>query len=132
MRRLLLDTSAYSALFRGHGEILDAVQRAGEVCLSTIVLGELRAGFRKGSRRLENEALLEEFLSSPPVRLLSLDEETAEFYALIADSLRIAGTPLPTNDVWIAASAMQHGLEVLTTDAHFRHVAQIRASVVSP
>jgi tRNA(fMet)-specific endonuclease VapC len=101
------------------------MQEADEIVLSVIVLGELKAGFRRGRHRERNENELAEFLASPRTRVLGLDEETADRYAVILDSLRSAGTPLPTNDGWIAASAMEHGLRVLTTDHHFRKIPQI-------
>src|SRR5713226_3077783 len=105
--------------------IARAMQEADEIAVNAVVLGELRAGFLKGRHRKKNEQELAEFLTSPRVRVLGLDEETADRYAVIMDSLRSAGTPIPTNDVWIAASAMQHGLKVVTTDQHFREVRQV-------
>lgn len=125
MSRLLLDTSAYSAFMRGHGEIKLALQEADEVCLNVVVLGELLAGFMRGRRRRRNEGELKTFLGSTRVRILDVNEETAERYAVILDSLWRAGTPIPTNDTWIAASAMQHGLHLLTTDAHYQNVTQV-------
>jgi tRNA(fMet)-specific endonuclease VapC len=130
--RIFLDTSAYSAFKRGHPQIQHRVREASEIRLNPVVLGELRAGFLKGTRLAENLAGLTEFLASPRVELVLVDEETAERYALILDSLRRAGTPIPINDVWIAASAMQHGSVLLTTDPHFREVAQIVAEVLEP
>jgi tRNA(fMet)-specific endonuclease VapC len=123
--RVLPDTSAYSAAARDHFQIKRTLRLAGEIDVSPIVLGELKSGFRGGSRRLQNEARLQMFLDSPRIRLLRIDEETAERYAEILASLRVAGTPLPANDIWIAASAMQYGLRVVTTDAHFRLIPQI-------
>ena len=125
MSRLLLDTSAYSAFMRGHGEIKLALQEADEICLNVVVLGELLAGFMRGKRRRRNEGDLKTFLGSTRVRILDVNEETAERYAVILDSLWRAGTPIPTNDIWIAASAMQHGLHLLTTDAHYQNVTQV-------
>jgi len=125
MTAVLLDTSAYSALRRGHPEVVSQLGRSARVCLNPIVLGELHAGFRKGVRRGKNEQELEEFLESPRVDVLSVDEDTAERYAVIWHALREAGTPVPTNDLWISATAMQHGLAVLTTDGHFLKVKQI-------
>jgi tRNA(fMet)-specific endonuclease VapC len=123
--RILLDTSAYSGILRGDLRLARIMQEADEIAINAIVLGELKAGFRKGRHRERNEQELAEFLASPRARVLGLDEETADRYAVILDSLLSAGTPIPTNDVWIAASAMQHGLRVLTTDQHFRKVPQI-------
>ena len=125
MNRVLLDTSAYSALMRGDERVLQVLREAEEVCVTPVILGELMAGFLAGGKRKANETLLKEFLDSPRARVLPLDEGTSERYAVIVLSLRKAGTPIPTNDLWIAASAMQHGLKVLTTDAHFQKVQQI-------
>ncbi len=125
MSRILLETSGYSAFLRGHAGILRSIQEADEIFVNSIVLGELKFGFRKGKRRRKNERELATFLASPRVRIVGVDEETSERYAVILDALRSAGTPIPTNDVWIASSAMQHGLQVVTTDGHFRKVAQI-------
>ncbi len=127
MSRILLDTSAYSALQRGHPEILAAVQGSEEICVNAVVLGELCAGFFGGSRAAENQKILVRFLSAPSVRVVPMGEQTARRYALIVNDLRRAGTPIPTNDIWIAATAMEHGLELLTTDSHYRHVRQIAA-----
>jgi tRNA(fMet)-specific endonuclease VapC len=123
--RILLDTSAYSAILRGDMRIARVMQEADEIAINAIVLGELKAGFRKGRHRERNEQELAEFLASPRARVLGLDEETADRYAVILDSLRSAGNPIPTNDVWIAATAMQHGFRILTTDQHFRKIPQI-------
>ncbi len=123
--RLLPDTSAYSAAARDHLQVKRALRLADEIHVSPIVLGELKSGFRGGSRRRRNEVHLQMFLDSPRISFLRIDEETAECYAEILAGLRDAGTPLPTNDIWIAASAMQYGLRVLTTDAHFRLFPQI-------
>ena len=123
--RLLVDTSAYSAFMRGHGEIKVALQEADEIFVNSIVLGELRAGFIKGRRRRKNDDELNTFLASPRVKLLDVTEETAERYAVILNSRWQAGTPIPTNDIWIAASAMEYGLELLTTDEHYQKVPQV-------
>jgi len=125
MSRLLLDTSAVSALFRGYEAIADSTRGADRIAVSPVTLGELETGFRGGSRRDKNRALLQRFLESPRVRTVVIDAETADRYAQICDSLRRAGTPIPSNDIWIAASAMQFGLRLVSTDAHFERVQQI-------
>jgi tRNA(fMet)-specific endonuclease VapC len=123
--RLLLDTSGYSAFMRGHAAIKSSMQRADEIVVNAIVLGELVAGFIKGRRRAKNQEELSRFLSSPRVNVVDVTEETAERYGIILNSLWKVGTPIPTNDIWIAASAMEHGLQILTTDAHYQKVAQV-------
>lgn len=132
MTRIFLDTSAYSAFKRGHDQIRYRIREASLIQLNPVVLGELQAGFLKGTRLPENRAELTQFLASPRVAVVPMDEETAERYSVIFDSLRRAGTAIPTNDVWIAASAMQYGSVLLTTDPHFRAVAQIVAEILEP
>lgn len=122
---MLLDTSAYAAFMRGHSGLKVALQQAGEIFVNPVIIGELLAGFIRGRHRAKNESELRTFLSSPRVSLLTVDRETASRYAAIINTLRNAGTPIPTNDIWIAATAMQHGLRVLTTDAHYLRVPQI-------
>jgi tRNA(fMet)-specific endonuclease VapC len=124
--RVMLDTSAYSMLGRGHEGIRDALRTAELVAISPIVLGELHAGFRGGERQRENEKLLGQFLASPRVQITPIGEETALCYAQILQHLRGIGRPVPTNDLWIAAGAMERGLQVIATDAHFRAIPQIR------
>jgi tRNA(fMet)-specific endonuclease VapC len=100
--------------------------------VSPTVLGELKAGFLRGRHRQKNEEELTAFLDSPRVEIVSVDEGTADRYAAIVDSLRSAGTPIPTNDIWIAACAMQHGLRLVTMDRHFRSVSQILLDCFDP
>ena len=121
----MLDTSAYAAFLRGNPEIKLSLQQADEIFLNPVVLGELMAGFLMGKNERKNRTLLRDFLSSARVTIVDIDQETSERYALIMDHLRTKGAPIPTNDLWIAASTMQHGLKVLTTDKHYLEVPQI-------
>ncbi len=125
VKRLLIDTCAYSEFKRGHHGITEEIASSPNLILNPIVLGELRAGFAAGVRRANNEAELQYFVDSPRVEVLPIDEETSVFYAQIHLTLRKAGRPIPTNDLWIAASAMQYGCVLLTMDRHFEKVAQI-------
>jgi predicted nucleic acid-binding protein len=125
MSRVLLDTSSYSAFLRGDVSIKRSLQEADEIVVNPVVLGELKAGFLRGKSRRRNEDELALFLGSPRVTVARMDEGTSDRYAAILDGLRRAGTPIPTNDLWIAATAMQYGLSVVTTDAHFLRVPQI-------
>ena len=131
-RKVMMDTSAYAAFLRGSPGVKEAVQQADEIVFNPVVLGELVAGFLMGRNERKNRAILKDFLSSPRVIVAEIDEETSERYAVIVQSLRIKGTPIPTNDLWIAASAMQHGLEVLTTDKHYLEGPQIITEYFEP
>lgn len=130
--RLLLDTSAYSAYMAGYAPVRHPVGEASEIWLNVTVLGELLAGFKKGARTRENERLLRDFVDEPRVRIALMDEGTAERYALVYDHLRRTGKPVPVNDLWIAASAFQHGLKLLTLDDHFRRIPQVVVEFVGP
>lgn len=125
MSGILLDTSAYSAFMRGHPDLKLAVQRSEEIAVTPIVLGELVSGFKMGKHERRNRKLLEAFLASPRVNIIEIDEETSERYAIILGDLRGKGTPIPTNDIWIASSAMQYGLKVVTTDTHYLQISQV-------
>jgi tRNA(fMet)-specific endonuclease VapC len=132
MTRLTLDTSAYSAFKRGNTEVVRHIRRAEEILLPSIVLGELLGGFEAGQRSRRNRDELDLFRESPRVRLVSIGEATAERYAVIYASLRAMGQPIPTNDLWIAASTMEHGTELVTLDRDFTHVAQILVALYEP
>ena len=116
---ILLDTNAYSALLRGHDEVADRVRRAERIVFSTVVAGELLLGFRLGTRLKKNMAELDAFLENPYVSLVPVTLITADRFARIAAALRAKGRPIPTNDIWIAAHAMEAGAELLSFDAHF-------------
>jgi predicted nucleic acid-binding protein len=122
MTCVLLDTSVYSLAMRGEDAALRVLQEAPELLLCPIVLGELYAGFAQGTQPQHNRSVLREFMSSPRVRIVALTADTSEFYALIHSQLKRAGTPVPTNDLWIAACAMEHGAAVATRDEHFRRI----------
>jgi tRNA(fMet)-specific endonuclease VapC len=132
MSRILLDTSAYSAYTGGHPDLQEPVRHASAVHLSVVVVGELLAAFLKGGRRRQNETRLRDFTSEPRVRVFPLDDETAVRYAAIRDYLRRQGTPAPVNDVWIAATAAQHGLRLLTLDSHFLQIPQVLVDFFEP
>jgi predicted nucleic acid-binding protein len=127
-----LDTCAYSRLMLGHPPLQTCLEEADVLLLPAIVLGELHAGFGAGARSRENEARLQAFTESPSVRIQDVTWDIARRYALLVNHLRRSGTPIPTNDIWIAASAMQYGLTVVTTDAHFLKIPQILVAHSSP
>jgi tRNA(fMet)-specific endonuclease VapC len=120
--RILIDTNCYSEIDEGDPETINRVQSATEVWVPLIVLGELYAGFELGSQKEQNEKQLESFLSRPSVGVLLPDHETAHRYGQVFQSLRRQGTPIPTNDVWIAALALQHDLVLDSADKHFTYV----------
>lgn len=125
MSVILLDTSAYSAFKRGNDDIIHIVQRATGILLPTVVIGELLAGFEVGNRTEWNHRELQAFTESPRVRIAPLTYASAERYAHIYAYLHSVGRPVPTNDLWIAACAMEHGAELITGDGHFEHMPQV-------
>ena len=122
MSALIVDTNAYSRHRRGDPEAVAALASADEIHLPLIVLGELLAGFAGGAHPERNRDELSRFMSAARVHLMKPDERTARHYADIFIGLRRRGTPIPTNDLWIAALAVQHRLPLLSFDAHFRAV----------
>ncbi|GIV69499.1 type II toxin-antitoxin system VapC family toxin [Caldilinea sp.] len=126
----MLDTSAYSAFRRGHPSILETIQKADTILISSIVVGELLFGFQLGSHYERNRRELDDFISSPRVQVVPIDLSTAERYAWLFVYLRNAGKPVPINDLWIAASAWEHGCVLLTTDRHFSEMPQIPVNLV--
>lgn len=119
---ILIDTNAYVAFKRGQSEAVEVIRRAPRIVMSSIVLGELLGGFAVGSREAANKKELRQFLESDRVTLRSVDETTAEYYATVYRNLRQKGRPIPSNDMWIAASALQDGLAVFSYDQHFHFV----------
>jgi tRNA(fMet)-specific endonuclease VapC len=122
LRSLLLDTNAYSAFKSGRSEALEIIAHAPIIGLDSIVLGELLGGFVGGNREAWNRQQLEEFCASSRVQRFLVDDRTAEHYATIYNVLKRKGRPIPTNDMWIAASALRHDLALFTLDGHFRYV----------
>jgi tRNA(fMet)-specific endonuclease VapC len=123
--RLAIDTNRYTDLCRGDRSVVETVETADEVWLPFIVLAELRAGFAVGSQGPHNEAVLRRFLLKPGVRVLYADEQTTHHYAIIYRQLRKQGTPIPTNDMWIAALTLQHSLTLYDRDSHFDALPQL-------
>jgi tRNA(fMet)-specific endonuclease VapC len=123
--RIALDTNAYGAATRGETRAAALLRRADHVFLPFVALAELRAGFAVGSAGKRNEATLVRFLASPRVGVLFADDQTTHHYGSIYAQLRRQGTPIPTNDMWIAALVVQHDLVLMTGDAHFAQLPQI-------
>lgn len=123
--RLALDTNRYTDLCRDIPEVLALVEHAEVVFLPFVVLAELRAGFALGTRSAENERILRHFLGKPGVAVLYADDQTTHHYAAIFRQLRRQGTPIPTDDLWIAALVLQHGLALCDRDQHFDYLPQL-------
>jgi predicted nucleic acid-binding protein len=123
---ILLDTNAYAAFKQGDPETISIIQQSPVIALNTVVLGELLAGFSFGSREDVNRRELAQFLDSPRVVILPLDRGTADRYAAIYSTLRRAATPIPTNGMWIAASAIQHSFTLYSFDQHFHAIVGLQ------
>ncbi len=126
MNRILLDTNAYTAFLTGNERVLNALAEAETTFFSAIVIGELYAGFCGGNRLKENKALLARFLQKSNVRVLDVTAETGEVFGQIKNELQKAGTPIPLNDIWLAAQAMETGSVIVSFDAHFDQVSGLR------
>jgi tRNA(fMet)-specific endonuclease VapC len=120
--RLCLDTTAYSRLMRGQPNLQTRLESADEILLPVTMLGELYAGFQGGRRLAENLAVLAAFRSQPGVVVIDLTDNIAQRYAAIVLALKEQGTPIPTNDIWIAAAALENGGRVVAYDSHFEAV----------
>lgn len=118
--KYLLDTNIVIALFGEDVAVLQRLSEAQEVFLSSIVLGELHYGAQNSARVAENVARIEALRADSAV--LVCDATTAVHYGQVKSELKQAGTPIPENDIWIAAIARQHGLTVVSRDQHFDSV----------
>ena len=123
--RILLDTSAYSAFKRGHESTLNLIRQSEEIFFSSVVAGELLAGFRFGKRFQMNYDELKEFITHRGVNFLPVTLATAERYGRIYTNLRKHGTPIPTNDMWVAAHTFEAGADLVTMDRHFNLVENL-------
>lgn len=132
IRLPVLDTSAYSRMGAGHDRVLDILAAAEIIAVPVIVLGELEAGFELGRKPQENRALLAEFLAELFVQVLAPTPRVAQRYGQIFARLRRAGTPIPLNDVWIAATAIDCGGSLVTFDRHFERVDGLDAVILGP
>lgn len=123
--RLLLDTNRYRDLCDGVPEALELLQQADVIYIPFVVLAELRSGFLCGTLARKNEQHLVHFLNSPRVQVLYADEGSTHHFAQVFAQLRLQGTPIPVNDIWIAALAIQHDLLLYSRDQHFNNLPQI-------
>jgi tRNA(fMet)-specific endonuclease VapC len=129
MRRLL-DTNAYVELLKGDEQVARVVRASEELVFSMVVVGELLFGFRNGNRYDKNLALLDDFLAQPWVSLQLVTRATADRFGRVAAALRKAGTPIPTNDIWIAAQAFETGAELVTFDRHFDDIRGLPVTIL--
>jgi tRNA(fMet)-specific endonuclease VapC len=123
--RVALDTNRLADLLRGDRDLADWLGTCEEVWLPLVVLAEIKAGFYGGSQQHRNEALLQRFLAKPTVEVLLPGRATAEHYARLFVQLKRAGTPIPDNDLWIAALVLEHDLVLITRDQHFQCIPQL-------
>ena len=129
--KVSIDTNAYRAFTDGNPNVVDAVQKASDLALSVVVLGELRAGFKQGSKSAQNEEILRRIISNPRVRIHEITDSSTLVYASIWTNLRKRGLPIPTNDLWIAAQCIEMDFALLTLDAHFNCVEGLRLALSS-
>ena len=120
--KILLDTSAYVGFKRNEVETVEIILRAEPILVSPIVVGELMFGFRNGTRFNDNMDDLNKFLEHETVKLVQIGKTTSDRYSRIAAQLKRQGTPIPTNDIWIAAQTMEQGAELITSDRHFERI----------
>ena len=122
MRRIAIDTNIYTSFKVNDQRVVEALGDCDSIAVDVTVIAELFFGFSLGAKEKKNRRELEAFLNSPRVQVLVHDLETAEYYALIVKRLRAKGRPIPTNDIWIAANAMKHGLALYSFDNHFEEI----------
>jgi tRNA(fMet)-specific endonuclease VapC len=123
--RIAIDTNVYRTFCEGLSSAVEHFAQAVEIHIPYVVLAELRAGFLCGTVAKKNERILIQFLNRPRVRILLPDEATTHHYARVFAQLRAQGTPIPTNDMWIAALVLQHDLQLYSRDSHYDNLPQI-------
>lgn len=126
MNSILMDTNTYSAYLLGDKKVLNALVKADIVYMSTIMIGELYAGFYGGSKLKKNVEYLEKFLNKSTVNILEVTLTTAEIFGRIKNNLKEIGNPIPLNDIWIAAHAMETNSELITFDSHFKKIIGLK------
>lgn len=122
IKYITIDTNSYRAFKKADTDAVEIIRRVPNIIISPVVIGELLGGFVLGNREEINRNELEFFLSSPRIKFASIDRNTSEYYAKIYKELRGKGKPIPINDLWIAATAMQYGGAIFTYDGHFEHI----------
>jgi tRNA(fMet)-specific endonuclease VapC len=120
---VILDTKGLSAVAEGEPALEPILRKAAQIAIPVIVLGEYRYGISHSRHRAHYEQWLSEYL--PKFRILDVDERTTVSYSAVRTQLKKAGTPIPSNDVWIAALCRQHSLPLVSRDRHFDAVSGI-------
>ena len=123
---IIIDTNSYAAFKDGNPEAIEIIRRVPSIGINPVEMGELLSGFALGNREEKNREELELFLSSRKVKFFDIDKKTSEYYSAFFKELRKKGKPIPTNDLWIAATAKQHGLSVFSYDTHFEYIADLK------
>ncbi len=126
MTKVLLDTNAYSAFMAGDQCVLEYIVEAEVVYISTIVIGELFAGFHGGGKLIQNREELKAFLSKDSIKIIDVTMETAEIFGEIKSGLSKKGKMVPLNDIWIAAHTIETGSKLVTYDEHFKNINGLR------
>jgi tRNA(fMet)-specific endonuclease VapC len=126
VKKIILDTNAYTQLLTGREDVLDIISTADTLYMSIFVLGELYTGFSGGSKEQENREILNRFLLKPTVKILNATLETADVFGMLKSKLKAAGTPLPINDIWVAAHAIETGSVLISFDKHFNKISGLR------
>ncbi len=126
MRKVLLDTNAYTKYLLGDEKVLGVISQSDVVYMSVFVIAELFFGFKGGAREIKNKELLKKFLNKPSVEIIGATVDTSDIFADIKYKLKKAGTPIPLNDVWIGAHAIETGAVLITYDQHFDKIAGLR------
>jgi len=131
MKPLMLDTNVLIRFFRSDRKIADIISAHEKIVVPTVVLGEFKAGADPktscGQKQLE---VLESFLDSPSVSIIPTTEDIASVYARIFRVLKANGTPIPQNDMWIAACAMDAGATLISLDGHFANIPLLDMRIV--
>ncbi|MBF0388245.1 MAG: type II toxin-antitoxin system VapC family toxin [Candidatus Omnitrophica bacterium] len=125
MKELAVDTSVYVDYLRGESAARDKLESAVRIALPAAAVGEIMSGFRSAEAGKRDRALYDEFCRVFDVLILPVTEKTAEHYAHIMRWLKSQGTPVPANDIWIAAAALEHGMPLATSDNHYKKIPHV-------
>lgn len=123
---ILLDTNSYSFFIAGEDKVFREIERAEIIYFSSIVMGELHAGFVRGRSLKENERVLKNFLNEPKITVIGISPKTAKIYGEIVVDLTNKGKPIPTNDIWIAAQCLEIRAKLITFDSHFEAIRGLK------